>query len=136
MEPRIYRCEVCGEVAISLGNFGDRLSCCNQLMTEQNPNNIGEPEIHIPRYYVKGWKVMVNIGDIPHPMANDHYIEWILLRTNKRLEIRNLKPGDKPQLWFPICKGEVVLEVLAYCNIHSLWRQDVETKSCKCEKGK
>ena len=39
-----------------------------------------------------------------------------------------LKPGDKPQASFAICEGDEVVAAYAYCNLHSLWKKEVEEK--------
>ena len=66
-------------------------------------------------------KLLTNIGSIPHPMTKDHYIEWVALVTNKGNQRKSLKPGDAPNVVFMLDEDECVEEILAYCNIHSLW---------------
>lgn len=33
-----------------------------------------------------------------------------------------VKVRDKPAACFALCEGDEVLEVFAYCNLHSLWK--------------
>ena len=35
---------------------------------------------------------------------------------------KDLKPGDKPEVCFPLCEGDEVEAVYAYCNLHGLWK--------------
>ena len=66
-------------------------------------------------------KVIVKVGDVAHPMQDDHYIEWIALETPSGNQRKPLKPGDEPKVCFRICDGDEVKKAYAYCNLHSLW---------------
>ena len=52
-------------------------------------------------------------------MTEEHYIEWIALETDGRLEIHALKPGQTPATFFS--GGVKGGKVYAYCNLHGLW---------------
>ena len=60
----------------------------------------------------------VEIGTLPHPMAEEHYIEWVALVSPGRCDIRYLVPGDGPVAVFPSVEHGTVY---AYCNLHGLW---------------
>jgi len=79
-------------------------------------------EKHVPVVEVKDGKVLVTVGTVAHPMAPEHYIEWIVLCTDKGNHRKQLNPGDKPQACFALCEGEKVETAYAYCNLHSLWK--------------
>ena len=49
-------------------------------------------EKHIPVIEQNGKEVVVKVGSVTHPMEEVHYIEWIILETNKGVHRRNLKP--------------------------------------------
>jgi superoxide reductase len=53
-------------------------------------------------------------------MADNHYIEWIEIHTDKKIYRKYLSPGEKPQAEFLV--EEEVLFAREYCNIHRLWR--------------
>ena len=36
----------------------------------------------------------MNVGDVDHPMAEDHWIEWVYVVTEEGVLARCLKPGD------------------------------------------
>ena len=55
----------------------------------------------------------------------EHYIEWILLETNRGYNLVNLKPGEKPEVKFNITDDEKVERAYAYCNLHGLWKKDM-----------
>ena len=79
-------------------------------------------EKHVPVFEVKGGKVFVTVGAVPHPMLPEHYIEWVSIQTKYGNQRKELKPGDEPKVCFSICEGDEVLAVYAYCNLHSLWK--------------
>ena len=49
----------------------------------------------------------------------EHFIEWIALEAEGRLEIHYLKPGQAPSTFF--AGGIKSGTVFAYCNLHGLW---------------
>ena len=113
----IYKCSICGNTVEVLHAGKGTLVCCGQdmnLMVEHKAGEEGK-EKHVP--VIEGSSV--NIGSIPHPMEEDHYIEWIELTMDTGRIIRKfLKPGNKPSLEF--CCG--VVSARAYCNVHGLWK--------------
>ena len=46
-------------------------------------------EKHLPAVTVNGGKIEVVVGAVEHPMSDAHYIEWILLETDKGVQIRH-----------------------------------------------
>ena len=52
-------------------------------------------------------------------MLPEHYIEWIALEAEGRLEIHHLKPGQVPSTFF--AGGVKSGTVFAFCNLHGLW---------------
>lgn len=78
-------------------------------------------EKHVPVYDIAGDRVSVMVGSSWHPMTEDHYIEWIALKTGKGFQFRFLKPGNEPSVCFKLCGGDSVEAVYAFCNLHDLW---------------
>ena len=70
---------------------------------------------------IDGEIVTVKVGEAPHPMLEEHYIQWICLHTEKGLQFVNLKPGDAPEAVFALAPDDAVIEAFDYCNIHGLW---------------
>ena len=101
--------------------------CCGEDMVEIIPHSTEDSvgEKHIPVYKIKNGRVTVNVGSIPHPMTSDHYIEWVAIVTSKGNQRKCLKPGDAPEVTFLLEKDEILKEIYAYCNIHSLWINNV-----------
>ncbi|MCD8074564.1 MAG: desulfoferrodoxin [Lachnospiraceae bacterium] len=123
MELKFYICENCGNIAMKVKDKGTPLVCCGQKMKELIPGTTdAAAEKHVPVYTVEGNLVKVNVGSVDHPMLPEHYIEWIALKTREGVQIKELKPGEKPSACFALCEGDEVEEVYAYCNLHSLWK--------------
>jgi superoxide reductase len=53
-------------------------------------------------------------------MTEEHYIEFIVVETNRNIYMKRLQPEDKPQASF-ILNDEDVVSTVAYCNLHGLW---------------
>ncbi len=123
MELKFYRCKHCGQIVAVVKATGVPIICCGEPMEEIVPGTTDAAvEKHVPVYEVNGNQVNVTVGSVEHPMLDEHYIEWIALKTNCGNQRKALKPGQKPQASFALLDGEQVEAVYAYCNLHSLWR--------------
>lgn len=124
---KFYYCDECKSVVAKLNADGCGPSCCGKGMTELLPGTVeAAHEKHIPVVKEEEGKVFVQVGEVLHPMLDVHFIEWIYLLTDKGGYFHFLKPGDVPQTVFPLLDGEVPLSVYAYCNLHGLWKKDVD----------
>jgi len=64
----------------------------------------------------------VKVGSVPHPMTEEHYIEWIeAVKKDGTVCRKPLKPGNPPEVEF-LCALSEDIKVRAYCNIHGLWK--------------
>ncbi len=118
-----YRCSVCGNVAVKLVDSTIPMVCCGKRMEEVTANTTdAAQEKHVPVVSQNGAVVSVKVGSVPHPMTEEHYIQFIVLKTNKMVQIKELLPNEAPETVFTLNKGEKVEEVYAYCNLHSLWK--------------
>lgn len=118
-----YRCNVCGNIAIKLVDSGVPMVCCGAPMSEIKANTTDAvQEKHVPVVEVKGNVVKVKIGIVPHPMTEEHFIQFVAMKTNQNVYIKELQPNEKPECEFALLKNEKVEEVFAYCNLHSLWK--------------
>jgi len=63
----------------------------------------------------------ITVGEVAHPMDEDHYIEWIeIITSDGKRGKKFLKPGDKPEVEF-YTRMEIT-GARAYCNLHGLWK--------------
>lgn len=123
MDMVFYRCPICGQIVAIVKKTGVPLVCCGKSMQEIVPGTTdASVEKHVPVYEVKDGKVSVKVGSVAHPMTEEHYIEWVSLKTKFGNQRKALKPGDAPEVSFLIEKDDEVEAVYAYCNLHSLWK--------------
>ena len=121
-EPKFFICKHCGNLVTFVHESGAPLSCCGDLMTQVVPNTVeAATEKHIPVVTIGGNKVSISVGSVEHPMTQEHFIQWVYLETDKGLQVKALKPGDKPNPEFELV-DETAISVYAYCNLHGLWR--------------
>ena len=125
MELNFYRCAHCGQIVAIVKGTGVPIICCGEPMQEIVAGTTDAAvEKHVPVYTVDGDKVSVKVGEVEHPMTEEHYIEWVALKTKQGNQRKALNPGDKPEVCFRICDGDEVEAVYAYCNLHSLWKAE------------
>ena len=128
MEQKFYICEHCGKIVAVVRDSGAPLICCGQKMKEIVPGTSdGAAEKHVPVYSVENGIVTVTVGEVKHPMTNEHYIEWVSLQTKQGNQRKLLKPGDAPKVCFAVCDGDEVEAVYAYCNLHKLWKAEAKS---------
>lgn len=63
----------------------------------------------------------VKVGEVEHPMDEDHYIAVIELIADGQIHKQYLKPGDKPEATFKIPEADDVV-AREFCTIHGLWQ--------------
>lgn len=121
---KFYKCEKCGNIILEINNKCV-CSCCGQTMTELVANDSdGAFEKHVPVVEVNGSNVNVKCGEVIHPMEEKHYIEFIVLETDKGNYIKYLNPGVDPVCDFCLCNDEKYVRAYAYCNLHGLWKSN------------
>ena len=122
---KFYVCERCGNLVGMIHSSGVNMVCCGQKMTELKPGVVeASHEKHIPVVKVDGDLVVVNVGSVEHPMAEEHSILWIYLETDKGGHRKCLELGKPPVVSFAL-NGEKPVAVYAYCNLHGLWKSEI-----------
>lgn len=122
---KIYKCEHCGNMISFVNSSGVPVMCCGQKMKELIPGTSdGAAEKHVPVIKQEGQKIIVEIGSVEHPMADVHYIEWIILETEKGIQRRNLLPGEAPRAEFILADDDKVVAAYEYCNLHGFWKAE------------
>ena len=116
----IYKCEDCGAVMEILTDCECEQTCCGGPMTLIEAKTADEGrEKHLPVVEPVEGGVVVKVGSIPHPMQEEHQIEWVEVLTENRVLRKYLKPGQEPEARFDTdCK---VVAVREHCNLHGLW---------------
>ena len=122
---KYYICEKCGNLVEKIDDSGVPMSCCGQKMTPVVAGSVeASREKHIPVATVEDGVVKVSVGSIEHPMAEEHSILWVELKTDKGVQRKNLVVGEPPVVSFALA-DEKPLEVYAYCNLHGLWKSEI-----------
>ena len=125
---KVYKCNQCGNVVSMISASGVPVMCCGKKMEEMVPNTVdASTEKHVPVVEGTANKVEVVIGEGQHPMAEEHYIEWIALETEQGMQLKKLNPGEEPTAIFRL-NGEKATAAYAYCNLHGLWKTEIVEK--------
>lgn len=120
-----YRCSVCGNLMIKLEDSGLDPQCCGRDMTVLSPNCEEEfGEKHSPVWRMNGCKLMIQVGEVLHPMSDKHYIQWIIVETNLGHHLRRFTCEESPEVTIALSKGEAVVDIYSFCNIHGLWMSE------------
>lgn len=120
----LYRCETCGNIVQVLVSGEGDLICCGKAMNKLAPHNNDDNanEKHVPVFIKSNsGEEIVQVGSIPHPMTEEHYIQFIEVISDnmKSLCIKFLTPNDEPVKNLHCLKD--AKSSLEYCNIHGLW---------------
>ncbi len=118
---QIYKCAVCGNIVeVIYGGIGE-LVCCGQpmeLLEEKTADAATEKHVPVIEKIDSGYKV--TIGSTPHPMTEEHHIEWIELLADGKAYRQFLDPGDAPEAQFGVKADSVTAR--EHCNVHGLWK--------------
>ena len=123
---KFYICEHCGNLIGMINDSGVPMMCCGQKMTKLEAGVVeASREKHIPVVDYDGNTVKVTVGEVAHPMTEEHSILWVYLQTNKGGQRKCLEVGGEPTVTFALYDEEPVA-VYAYCNLHGLWKTEIE----------
>ena len=119
---QIYKCEVCGNIVEVMHGGKGELVCCGKPMKLFKEGAVDAAlEKHVPVIEKTKNGFKVKVGEVPHPMEEKHYIEWIEATAGARVYMRFLKPGDAPEAEFCIDADQI--KAREYCNIHGVWKK-------------
>ena len=122
---RFFICEHCGNLIGMIHDGGVPMMCCGQKMTKLEPGTVDAArEKHVPVVTVDGDAVKVVVGEVSHPMTEEHSITWVYLQTDRGGQRKCLAPGADPIVNF-VVKEEKPIAVYAYCNLHGLWMAEI-----------
>lgn len=119
---QLYHCAICGNVVEVVYAGAPALVCCGQDMDLLDEKTADEGrEKHVPVVEKTKNGVKVKVGDVPHPMIEKHYIQFIEILTPDKVLRAELKPDTAPEAEFDVDYDEII-EVREYCNIHGVWK--------------
>ncbi len=123
---KFYKCNTCGNIITKLVDSKVPVSCCGSAMEELKPGTTDAAlEKHVPSVTVDGNVVKVQVGEVEHPMLDEHFIQFIVLETANGSQTKTLNPGEKPAAEFVVADGDKPVAVYEYCNLHGLWMKEI-----------
>ena len=120
----MYKCNICGNlVEVVLSGKGE-LVCCGEPMEkmfEKTQDEEMRGEKHVPVVSKNGDELEIRVGSIPHPMEENHYIQFIEVNSPDKRYVKRkyLYPNEEPVLKYKCNCAKV--EARELCNIHGLW---------------
>jgi len=127
MDLNFYKCVHCANLLVPAVASGVTPSCCGEAMELLVAGAVDAAvEKHVPviEKDEDGNHLVFRVGEVAHPMADDHYIEVIVLRYEERTYMYKLEPGGEPSVKCAIRDNSVPMTVYAYCNLHGLCKVD------------
>lgn len=118
MKVNFYKNKETNEILFSFEKINDE----NYILLNANTTDAAF-EKHVPIYEINNDELIVKVGDVLHPMSEEHYIMLIAYISNNNLEIFKLNPTDEPIAKF---KYNGSGEIYAYCNLHGLWKNIIK----------
>jgi len=121
----LYKCNLCEQEIEVVKEGAGELVCCNQpmeLITPQRTEN-EKFEYHVPFVIEHEDCNEVQVGEKPHPMTQEHHIEFIEVYTKDNTKIlrKYLNPEEHPSVKIPKCFD--IGRAVAMCNLHGLWEK-------------
>ncbi|MDO4270653.1 MAG: desulfoferrodoxin family protein [Eubacteriales bacterium] len=126
MELKVFKCMHCGNIIEMVEDHGVPVYCCGEPMKEFKAGETdGAQEKHVPVVEVDGDTVRANVGEVTHPMSEEHHISFIWLVTDKGIYRRALPHTGAPEASFRVAADETPEAVYEFCNLHGLWRTKI-----------
>ncbi len=123
---KIIKCEDCGSIVEVLAE--DSGDACDTHMTLLEPQLDGDKALkHKPVVEIDGDIVNVKVGEVQHPMDDNHYIQFIQVVVGNEIYTKTLNPGEVPEASFTVGADKInANDVIAqqYCNLHGLWSSE------------
>ena len=124
-EVKFYKCTKCANLFVKVIEGPCTPVCCGEPCVELVAGSTdAATEKHVPFVTREGGKIIAKVGEVAHPMMDAHYIQFIALATDDRLEIKKLQPGAEPVAEFA-CNGAENVTIYEYCNLHGLWKAEI-----------
>ena len=118
----IFRCNVCGNIVEIVNGGAGELVCCGEpmeLIKVKNEETLVEK--HKPVISSKGENITIMVGEVIHPMTEEHHIEFIeaISLDGKYLYRKYLTADEHPKMEF-FCKTDKMI-ARELCNIHGFF---------------
>ena len=120
----LYKCDICGNLVEIILSGGGELVCCGEPMhkLEAKSKEDAMLEKHIPVFIKReDGSDEVRVGEVLHPMINEHYIMFIetISEDRNHVQLQYLHPGNEPKMLLEKKLGKTLAR--EFCNLHGLW---------------
>ncbi|MFC1537436.1 desulfoferrodoxin [Gemmatimonadota bacterium] len=117
----VYKCAA-GEMMVEVlhGGEGDLIHHGKPMEQLSENTTDAAQEKHVPVIEKTAGGYKVKVGSVAHPMADEHFIQWIELNAGNKTYRQYLEPGEAPEAEFKIDADQV--SAREYCNLHGLWK--------------
>lgn len=119
-----FKCTECCSIAMEIVSGEHEGAKVFQELLANTMDASGEK--HVPLVEKKEGSILVKVGELEHPMLEEHHIMWIYLETEHGGMLRKLNPGDKPEAEFCISPEDKPVAAYEYCNLHGLWKAEIK----------
>ena len=117
----IYKCQVCGNTVEILHEGIGELVCCSKTMIHlvENTDDTASKEKHVPVFQ----DGKIKVGSTPHPMEEEHHIEFIeAISPDKKYIIRKyLGAGEEAVMDINYDYSRDAFTMRELCNLHGVW---------------
>ena len=119
---KILKCDDCGSIIQVLVEYDGDACDAHMIKIPAQVEGDKAPK-HKPVVEINGDKVTVKVGEVAHPMDDDHYIQFLVVEAGDEQYAKCFKPGDVAQATFTVNSTDNVV-ALAFCNQHGLWSSE------------
>ena len=121
---KFFICRHCGNMVGLIKDQGVPMACCGEKMPELVPNTVeASAEKHLPVVTISGNNIGVKVGSAPHPMEEEHHIEFVYVEMENGGQRKCLKKMQTPEASFCYVDNKPIA-VYAYCNLHGMWKTE------------
>ena len=128
MDVKFYYCTHCGNILSPAFDAGVTPVCCGEKMELLEAGTTDAAlEKHVPVIELEddGHHIKVSVGAVPHPMTEEHYIQFVVIAHGTRIYYHRFTPGDEPSARFSIKDNKVPVTAYEFCNLHGLWKTEI-----------
>ena len=123
-EAKFYRCKKCGNLHVAIVSTKVVPQCCGEPMELLEAGvTDAATEKHVPAITREGGCLKATVGEVAHPMTPEHFIQFVALVTDDRIEVAKLTPESAPEATFAVAE-DATGSVYEFCNLHGLWKAD------------
>ena len=120
---KFFKCKECLSIAMEFVAEKEAKEKTFQELEANTTDAAGEK--HVPVVECAGDTIRVKVGELEHPMLDEHYIMFIYLETEQGGMLKKLCPGQKPEAEFKLSPGDKPVAAYEYCNLHGLWKAEI-----------